>query len=159
MTQKSDSVLENFIEELSNELQIKFEKTDYKIFEVGLWNRKKYKLKTFISYSFESISFEFQLKFLPYSNDTVELYKINVVRRGNGFGTNLMNQILDVSDRLGVKIKLVPVDYDRDENSPNNYLQKLKGWYTEMGFERPKFPSIDPYFTYFPTVEEYKMIG
>lgn len=159
MTQKSDSVLENFIEELSNELQIKFEKTDYEIFEVGLWNRKKYKLKTFISYSFESISFEFQLKFLPYSNDTVELYKINVVRRGNGFGTNLMNQILDVSDRLGVKIKLVPVDYDRDENSPNNYLQKLKGWYTEMGFERPKFPSIDPYFTYFPTVEEYKMIG
>ena len=158
-TPESDSVLENFIGELSNELQIKFQKKDYHIIKVIVWNGKKHKSKTLFSISFESISSEFQLIFLPYSNHTVELFKINVVRRGNGFGTNLMNQILNVSDRMGVKIKLIPVDYDRDENTPKNYLQKLKEWYVEMGFESSKFPSIDPYYTYFPSVEEYKMVG
>ena len=159
MTSVNESVLENFIEQLSNELQVKFEKTEPTLFQVEFQVGEKYKSKTFFSYSFRSISSQFLVCFLPHSIDTVELYKINIVRRGEGFGTNLMNQILDVSDRMGIKIKLVPVDYDRDENSPKNYLQKLKGWYTEMGFERPKFPSIDPYYTYSPSVVEYKMVG
>ncbi len=158
MTPVKDSVLENFIEQLSDELQIKFEKTDYQFFEVGVMIGKKYKSKTFFSYSFRYFNFQFELGFLPHSEDTVELYKINVLRRGKGVGTDLMNQILDVSDRMGIKIKLIPVDYDRDENSPKNYLQKLKEWYMEMGFQRPKFPSIDPYYTYIPSNEQ-KMVG
>jgi cytochrome oxidase Cu insertion factor (SCO1/SenC/PrrC family) len=82
-----------------------------------------------------------------------------VKNRGNGLGSDIMSKILDVSDRLGIKVKLVPVDYDEDENSPKNYLQKLKNWYSEgFGFKKSIF-SFDPYYTYTPVQETYKMVG
>lgn len=154
------SVCESFIQEMSKELKIVFETKGNVLFRREVLKGEKVKRKKlFLSTLYESKNIGYMISFIPNSDDSVELWKINVKNRGNGFGTNLMNQILDVSDRLGVKIKLVPVDYDRDENSPKNYFQKLKGWYTEMGFERPKFPSIDPYYTYSPSVVEYKMVG
>jgi hypothetical protein len=108
---------------------------------------------------YKTLNLRYELSFIPYTVETVELWKINVNDRGNGFGTELMNKILDVSDRTGIKIKLVPIDYVDDESFSKNYLNRLKNWYWEMGFEKPKYTSIDPYFTYSPSVKEYKMVG
>jgi ribosomal protein S18 acetylase RimI-like enzyme len=151
------NVCENFINELIKELKIDF-RMGIETCSRGVWNGKKFKIEEFTTFFYKSLSVGFELSFVPNSSDTIELWTINVRNRGNGFGTKLMNTLLDVSDRTGIKIKLVPVDYDVDENSPKNYLQKLKNWYWELGFEKSKFPTIDPYYTYCPN-ENYKMVG
>jgi hypothetical protein len=154
------SVCESFIKELSKELNIDFKIKDNVIFRRGVLKGEKVKrIKTFSSTLYESNNIGYLISFIPNSDDSVELWKINIKNRGNGFGTKLMEMIMDVSDRTGVKIKLIPVDYDPDENSPKNYLQKLRDWYWELGFEKSKYPSIDPYYTYSPSVKEYKMVG
>lgn len=153
------SVCESFIKELSKELKIVFKTKENVIFQRGVLKGEQVKRKeTFLSTLYESKNIGYMISFIPNSDDSVELWKINIKNRGNGFGTELMNRIMDVSDRTGIKIKLVPVNYDVDENSPKNYLQKLKNWYWELGFEKSKFPTIDPYFTYYPN-ENYKMVG
>jgi hypothetical protein len=152
------SVCESFIKELSQELKIVFETKENVEFTRGVSQGKKVKRKTFLSTEYVSYNIGYEISFIQNSDDSIELWKINIKNRGNGFGTKIMYKILDVSDRTGVKIKLVPVGYDPDENSPKNYLQKLKNWYWELGFEKSKFPTIDPYFTYYPN-ENYKMVG
>ena len=152
------SVCESFIKELSQELNIVFETKENVFFMRGVHQGNKVKRKTFLSTEYVSYNLGNEISFIQNSDDSVELWKINIKNRGNGYGTKIMNKILDVSDRTGVKIKLVPIDYDEDENSPKNYLQKLKNWYWELGFEKSKFPTIDPYFTYYPN-ENYKMVG
>lgn len=150
-------VFEYFVKEVSNELNIEF---DNKIseFSRGVIQGKKYKQKTFESPISKYKSNLFELSFLPYSDSSVEIWKINVRKRGKGFGSELMSKILDVSDRTGIKVKLVPTDYDCDENFPNGYITNLKNWYTiGLGFKRPTI-SFDPYYTYYPE-QEYKMVG
>ena len=152
------SVCESFIKELSKELKIVFKTNENVIFQRGVLKGNKVKRKTFLSTGYVSYNLGNEIYFIENSDDSVELWKINIKNRGNGYGTKIMNKILDVSDRTGIKIKLVPVGYDVDENSPKNYLQKLKNWYWELGFEKSKFPTIDPYYTYYPN-ENYKMVG
>jgi hypothetical protein len=156
---KNLSVCESFIKELSKDLKIEFEIKGNVIFSRDVLKGEKVKRKkTFLSTLYESNNIGYLISFIPNSDDSVELWKINIKNRGNGFGTELMEMIMDVSDRTGVKIKLIPVDYDPDENSPKNYLQKLRDWYWWLGFEKSKFPTIDPYYTYYPN-ENYKMVG
>jgi hypothetical protein len=155
---ETQSVLKNFVNELSKELNVDFKYFDKVEFQRGIPKGKKRVGNIFYSPMYRSLSVGLELSFIPYSDNTIELWKINVGNRGNGKGSVIMNRILDVSDRLGITIKLIPIDYDRDENSQINYLNKLKNWYWEMGFEKPKF-SFDPYYTYFPSVEEFKMVG
>ena len=153
------SVCESFIKELSQELKIVFETRENVSFMRGVQQGNKVKRKElFLSTLYVSKNIGYEISFIPNSDDSVELWKINVKNRGNGFGTKLMETILDVSDKTGVKIKLVPMNYDVDENSPKNYLQKLKNWYWGLGFDRSKFPTIDPYYTYFPN-ENNRMVG
>jgi hypothetical protein len=153
------SVLNQFVIVLSDEMGIRFNKdfsTDFERLEmIG----KKIKKESFESPYLISLSIGYKIIFIPFSDDTVELWKIEVTKRGNGFGSELLSKILDVSDRTGIKIKLVPIGFDKDENTPKNYTNRLKCWYNEMGFERPKFPTIDPYYTYNPSVEKYKMVA
>jgi hypothetical protein len=153
------NVLESFIKELEKDLNVNFTYYQMVEFERGIRGGKRIKKKTFYSCMYKTLNLRYELSFIPYTDGTLELWKINVNDRGNGFGTELMNKILDVSDRTGIKIKLVPIDYVDDENFSKNYLNRLKNWYWEMGFEKPKYPSIDPYFTYSPSVKEYKMVG
>jgi len=151
-------VVENFVNEVCDELNVQFIEVPITKFRREVQKGVKWKYEEFVSPIYHSRSVGFNLSFIPFSGDSVELWKINVESRGKGYGSELLSKIMDVSDRTGIKIKLIPVDYDTDENSPKNYLQKLKEWYMEMGFQRPKFPSVDPYYTYFPT-NEYKMVG
>jgi hypothetical protein len=152
------NVLENFVNELSNELNVDFF-NQVSTFERGVQRGKKYKVEKFKSTLYKSLSIGYEVSFIPHSNESVELWVINVKERGKGLGSEILSKVLDVSDRTGIKVKLVPVDYDRNDNTPKNYLDSLKNWYTEgFGFQRPKF-SFDPYYTYYPSVEEYKMVS
>lgn len=150
-------VFEYFVNELSKDLNVTFEgfKTT---FQRGKSNGKKYKVKTFTSEILKYKSFEYELSFIPYSDDSIELWIINVRNRGLGLGTELMNKVLDVSDRTGIKVKLVPIGYDSDKNTPKEYDLRLSNWYSiGFGFRKSKF-SFDPYYTYYPE-QEYKMVG
>jgi hypothetical protein len=153
------SVVENFVNEVSEELNVDFVEVPTKQFCRGVKRGVKWKYEEFDSPMYRSLSLGYDLSFIPFSEDTIELWNINVTDRGKGFGSELLSRIMDVSDRTGIKIKLVPVDCDGDKNTSKNYLGKLRDWYWEMGFEKPKYPSIDPYFTYSPSVKEYKMVG
>jgi len=151
-------VLKNFVNEVSKELNVEFEGY-YTFFERGVPKGKKEKIVKFYSLFFRSISKQYDISFIPFSNDSIELWKINVNNRGKGLGSEIMSRILDVSDRTGIKVKLVPVDYDKDKNTPKDYLNSLKNWYSEgFGFKKSIF-SFDPYYTYSPVEIEYKMVG
>jgi hypothetical protein len=150
-------VLEKFVNEVSDELNVEFNNEIIDFTRMTL-NGKKMKLQKFISPIFYYQSNEFELSFIPFSESSVELWKINVKNRGKGIGSEIMSRIMDVSDRTGIKIKLVPVDYDCDETNQNGYLIRLKSWYTiGLGFVKPRI-SFDPFYTYYP-VNEYKMVG
>jgi hypothetical protein len=147
-----------FINKLSNELNVEFT-YEVSTFRRGIQKGKKFKIEKFISSIYKSKSIGYKISFIPFSDDTVELWTINVDNRGNGIGSEIMSSILDVSDKLNIKVKLVPVDYDRDENTPKDYLKRLKSWYSEgFGFQKSKLP-FDQYFTYYPSEPEYKMVG
>jgi len=150
-------VLEEFVTEVSNELNVEFENEIIDFTRMTL-NGKKIKFHKFISPIYHYFSDEFELSFIPFSENSVELWKINVKNRGKGIGSEIMSKIMDVSDRTGINIKLVPVDYDCDENHQNGYLIKLKTWYTiGLGFVKPRI-SFDPFYTYYP-LNELKMVG
>jgi hypothetical protein len=152
------TVLDSFVKEVSKELNVEFS-YDVIPFQRGVQRGKKYKIEKFISSIYKSQSNGYRISFIPYSNKSVELWTINVNERGNGLGSEIMSSILDVSDRTGIKIKLVPVDYDPDVNTPKDYLVRLRNWYSEgFGFQRPK-NLFDPYFTYTPSESEYKMVA
>jgi hypothetical protein len=150
-------VLKEFINEVSKELNVEFNYT-INSFERGVTRGKKYKIEKFETSMYKSNSIGFQISFIPYSNNSVELWEINVSKRGIGIGSEILSRILDVSDRTGIKVKLVPVDYDSDENTSEDYLNRLKNWYSiGFGFKKSKFP-FDPYYTYNP-YKEYRMVG
>jgi hypothetical protein len=150
-------VLDDFIKEVSKELNVEFT-CKVTSFQRGVQRGKKYKVENFETSIYKSKSIGFQISFIPYSNNSIELWEINVNKRGNGIGSEILSSVLDVSDRTGIKVKLVPVDYDRDENTPKDYLNRLKKWYSiGFGFKKSKFP-FDPYYTYNPYTE-YKMVG
>ena len=149
--------LEEFVTEVSHEFNVEF-KNEIIDFRRMLLQGKKIKFQDFISPIYHHSSYKFELSFIPFSENSVELWKINVKERGKGYGSEIMSKIMDVSDRTGIKIKLVPVDYDCDEKHPNGYLIKLKTWYTiGLGFEKPQI-SFDPFYTYHP-IKELKMVG
>jgi hypothetical protein len=152
------NVLENFVNEVSKELNVNF---NYSVeeFSRGYVRGSTYKKEEFVSPFFKSKSIGYEISFIPYSKDSVELWSINVKNRGNGIGSEIMSRILDVSDKTGIKVKLIPVDYDRDKNTPINYLQKLKKWYSVDFRFRKSAIIFDPYFTYSPSSVEYKMIA
>ena len=68
-----------------------------------------------------------------------------------------MNTILDVSDELGIGVKLIPVDFDNTERKIEN-LYRLRNWYKSFGFK-----SIDnnrtPVLFYEPQIEELKQVA
>lgn len=152
------TVLETFVNEVESELNVKFT-FNIAIFQREIQRGKKFKFENFISPIYRTKSNDYELSFIPYSTDSVELWKINVKERGKGIGSEIMSSILDVSDRMGINVKLVPVNYDEDENTPKDYLTRLRNWYSEgFEFKRPK-SILDPYFTYFSSVSEIQMVA
>jgi GNAT superfamily N-acetyltransferase len=101
-------------------------------------------LKTF----FRFVNEEFILEFFSVSEDKIELSMIEVLDKGKGKGTFLLNTILDVVDELGLKLRLVPVDYTNFSKSLlKNY--RLRNWYKSFGFINLD-GNKTPYLTYLP---------
>jgi GNAT superfamily N-acetyltransferase len=153
---KKDQLLVRFTERLEEVLGITFE-LKYGPISTGVLYNGHYRMKSELTKVHSVNTSNYRLLFIPGTNECVELYIIEVFKRGNGFGTELMNKILDVCDELGVTLRLVPSDFSSDENSPKNYLQSIRNWYISFGFELSKLSRMG-YYYYRPEIQ-YQMVG
>lgn len=77
---------------------------------------------------------DWKLVFVPYSDEYVELFKIEVKedRKRSGIGTEVLNDVLDISDRTGLGLKLIPYSFKTEDS---DYLMKIEepneGWNKE----------------------------
>lgn len=157
-SQEKEETLRVFIDELSKSLNISIDD-----FEINYtWcnyhvvhNKKPFNgsdLRLLSRYSNE----KFKIQFTPVSSNTVELQWIEVFDNGNGLGTDLMNDILDVSDKTGINIKVLPVDFKCNEFG--GYLNRLREWYRSFGFTS-KIYNKTPYLHYYSQKVELKMVS
>ena len=85
-------------------------------------------------------TFKIDLTYNP-KYDCIELWWLEINDKGNGLGTEIMNNILDIIDELGEKLYLTPVPfvtsgkYKTNMDYHNRFL-KLRGWYESFGFEK-----------------------
>jgi hypothetical protein len=151
-------VLEEFGTELANKMV--FEVTEWKpqIKSIEAHVRWIGKNKIFkkskpnvhiLSYSNDCID----LEIAECSDNSVELWWIKIKGdRCKGYGTEVMNHILDTADDLGVKVRVLPVDFDktalRENQTPMEYLLWLRDWY--RSFEFKKFTEFSPELMYYP---------
>ena len=85
----------------------------------------------------------FSIVFGSFSVNTVELYMLQVRDKGKGFGTIVMNQVLDVADSLGINVCLIPTPYQNKDDM--GYQKFLRFWYASFGFVGS---SMSPTMTY-----------
>ena len=109
------------------------------------------------------VTLKYRLVFKSFDEGNVELWmiEVNENQRGKEIGTDLMNKILDVSDELGIGVKLIPYPFrtnlekcktTKDKNSLMlGQMFKLKEWYRSFGFVG-KNPHLSPYLSYTPEV-------
>jgi hypothetical protein len=90
----------------------------------------------------------FRLAFTKHSDDTIELYWIEVFDKCKGMGSELMNIILDTADEMGVNVRCIPTDMKGDGNIKTLY--RIRDWYRSFGFEAGKLAKA--VFTYSPQV-------
>ena len=88
---------------------------------------------TGFSYQMEFKNEDYRLSLIPHNSNTIEIWWIQVYTKGNGLGTDIMNIILDISDELGIGVKVIPVDIDNKECKKGN-LYRLRDWYKSFGF-------------------------
>ena len=86
-------------------------------------------------------TFKIDLTYNP-KYDCIELWWLEINDKGNGFGTEIMNNILDIIDELGEKLYLTPVPfvksgkYKTNMDYHNRFL-KLRDFYLSFdGFQR-----------------------
>ena len=83
-----------------------------------------------------------------YENDILELHLMDVMDKGKGLGSKLMNAMLDAADEIGIRVKLIPIAYaSSDTPSFVDDCVRLKRLYMSFGFQ-PN--NISPYLTYIP---------
>ena len=76
---------------------------------------------------------DYRLVFIPVNENTIELFTIKTYENRKGKGTEVLNRILDVCDRLNISLKLDPFGFINGEHNPS-YDRWLKGWYKSFGF-------------------------
>jgi len=166
--------LDTFIRELSKKLGVKpsdwlFQpsypcRTSSTFIPFNQRNRKKQKRKE-VKFEKTVPTFilqteKFKLIMSAVSEFKVEIFMIKSLKEIKGIGTNLMNNILDVSDELGINVDVIPSDYDVEfrkkfEESPDTikgqgltkYMKFLVSWYKSFGFKSSMFT---PKLTYYP---------
>lgn len=80
---------------------------------------------------------DYRLVFIPFNENTVELFTFKTYEYGKGKGTEVLNKILDVCDRMNFHLKLDPFGFIEGKDNPT-YDRWLKGWYKSFGFvEKP----------------------
>ena len=122
------------------------------------------------SYSFYRLSWcvnikvkdKFSLDFQPVGKDGIELYKISTSEMGKGLGTELMKDIMILSDLSGLDLHLVPSPFKpKGGKYSNNEMIKLKRrlskWYKKLGLQ--KLDGLNVFFqpsNHEPTLEKIK---
>jgi hypothetical protein len=139
----SDLVKKSTINELGKPTGQKFMSVAYPYIIKGLNSYSiKYKAAQY-PFVLEWSTNEYTIQ-LGINDDCKSLYLhgIEVIKKGHGLGTELMNKILDHCDNENINLKLCafPVEYSKD---PFKYgtkrilpkYFKLKDWYTSLGFK------------------------
>lgn len=92
----------------------------------------------------ESTIFEssvFRLLFTS-KDDGIYLFKLEIPQnlQGLGLGTTVMSMILDISNGLNIPVYLVPLPFGSVVTSTEyiSNLERLKGWYSRLGFEQTR---------------------
>jgi len=79
-----------------------------------------------------------KLSFIPCNNNTIELFWIETLtEKCQGYGTEIMNHILDVADELGINVRTIPADFNHDAQTfteSKKMLNRLRAWYESFGF-------------------------
>lgn len=129
-------VMEKFVIELSSRLELKpldflprIQNTGISV-QNGCKRYSERKMTRTLNY----LSDKYKLIFSEYDNQTVELWWIEVFNKGIGLGTEILNSILNVSDELEIRVRVIPVDFDNKEKKIENLI-RLRDWYKSFGFK------------------------
>ena len=143
---KEDKVLQEFSHKVLNALSM-IPNIQYRIQHIAHdfvslpWKTKGY-YKDYSAHIRTTIhSDQIQLQFNTKRIDEIELWWMETKTKGQGMGTVLLNQVLDVADEMGIKITLCPIPQG------DMSISTLRNWYSEFEFKGNKF---NPYMTYKP---------
>lgn len=94
--------------------------------------------ENYISDVFFVVNEKFKITLTP-KNTGVYIHKIQIspLYQGVGIGSSIMKMLIDISNELLIPIYLYPLPFDEYELSLSQYLtklQKLKRWYSSLGF-------------------------
>ncbi|WP_289063843.1 hypothetical protein [uncultured Zobellia sp.] len=144
------------LKELIDNEEIKWDKRYFTKFLRVCHNGRTYNLSgdTFEIFTDNS---KFRLSLIPNNNHSIEIWWIQVYNKGNKLGTEIMNKILDVSDELGVGVKVIPVDIDNPDGKVRN-LYRLRDWYRSFGFVNKNY-NRTPELFYEPQTEQLKQVS
>ena len=132
-----DITLRRFSDELMNELGIvpiideKHAKS-----EIVIKNKTKTKEHYCEQHKFKCE--DYRLVFIPFNENTVELFTFKTYEYGKGKGTEVLNTILNVCDKMNINLKLDPFGFIEGKNTPS-YNRWLKGWYKRFEFKEIPF--------------------
>lgn len=73
---------------------------------------------------------DFRLVFSPHGKDGVELYIIESYNQGNGWGSQVLNLLNNITKETGITVYLRPVAFGSTE------IDQLRKWYSRNGFKR-----------------------
>jgi len=73
---------------------------------------------------------DFRLVFSPHGKDGVELYIIESFNQGNGWGSQLLGLLNNITQETGIPVYLRPVAFGSTE------IDQLRKWYSRNGFKR-----------------------
>ena len=121
----------------------------------SVWDINKNKMYYQETPSLHIMSYEdecFRLEISEVSADCVELLWLKVNDKCKGKGTELVNSVLDTADELGIKVKVLPVDFETNlignQTTPKDYLKWLRDWY--KSFEFKSYSTLTPALMYNP---------
>lgn len=134
--ENKEMTLRKFSEQLSLELgKTPVIEMGYVLSEKQNKNKVKRKHQYCEKHKFKSE--DYRILLIPFDDNTVEIHTLNTYEYGKGKGTEVLNKILDVCDRMNINLKLDPFGFIEGKDSPT-YDRWLKEWYKSFGFvEKP----------------------
>jgi hypothetical protein len=122
----------------------------------NVWDIKRNKMYYEEKPSLHIMSYEdecFRLEICEVSEDCVELLWLKVNDSCKGRGTELLNSVLDTADEMGIKVKVLPVDFQPNlignQKTSMDYLKWLRDWY--RSFEFKSYSNFTPALMYNPS--------
>jgi hypothetical protein len=122
----------------------------------NVWNISKNKMYYEEKEQLHIMSYEdecFRLEISEVSADCVELLWLKVNDKCKGKGTEIVNNVLNTADEMGIKVKVLPVDFQPNlignQKTSMDYLKWLRDWY--RSFEFKSYSNFTPALMYYPS--------